>query len=483
MRDFWQEDDNAGPADADMDAYRQNMALRKKRSKKFLDEPTTTFSLLFCLTLHSILELPVKVCFRLYNADKEGMKIPTIPEKNKRHNLARRCRVKQSEVLDVPDLDCLSEERAYTIADLKRVSSSVVAYMWDSLTRPLPMSRFNVAAVFWPEDQGRDQMFKCMTTDMLRSVAGIRWRIFDRYDSIPYVLLQMLPETCSWETRQVLTKKFCDMSACCLDSGWGRPVQKHILQVLDAEGEDAAVSRLLTLVSKFSQECRGVSLREENLHALQKRFAGGWRGKARPFAYQSAQTVLAISGRNFAARRLFSPLPSWKATKKLFRKGQIVHTRPKQYGSALFTFMAVKLQSGSRQTKHELRCAWKAMTVEEKHPWVVRHKSQVARRRLQQRQVDTQQREREETAASEQRKGRSRSIHVYGMVLLIHLNSFQHAPDQKTITRGQFVQRLGFIGRASGVTWQILNIMFASSLGKHSLCASRCNLLATLTLH
>lgn len=358
------------------------MTKRKGRAKKFLADLTTPFTLLFCLCLHSLLERPVKVCFQLYDADKKALNVPAVSSGSSKNTFRRRCKGKQKQMLQDPEI-CLTE--ASTVADLKVIAQSVTKYIWATFTQPLECSRFVVPTVFWPESRSEDEMFKTMTSAMLKAASGIKFRIFNRFAAAPYVLLPMVAEGSSAETRRIMTEKFLSMKQCCLDALWGRPVQLRIQKELDDAGEDAAACMLAGLVHKVAKECRGVSLREENLHALQKKFAGGWRAKARPFVQQCAQTVLAISAKNHAACRLYSKVPSqmkaWHQKKAVVRKNVIKHPRPKQFGRPVFTYVATRLQQGSQLTRQQLRNEWQSLSDADKELWTHRHKSQVAQRR------------------------------------------------------------------------------------------------------
>ena len=373
---FAQEEVHADDGD---DGFRRNMALRKSRSKKFLEDPATGFTLLFCLVLHSLLERPVQVCFRLYDADKRGLRIPTVT--NSKANQWRRHRGKQTETLPPPDVEL---EKQYTLADLKRVSLTVTDYLWATFLRPLPASRFFVPTVFWPEGRDQGEMFKVMTADMLKAAAGIKFRICLRYASPPYVLLDLIGDI-SEDTRDMLTQKFLELRACCLDPFWGKPVQDHVRTVLEDRGERAAAKILTDFVKKVATESRGVSLREENLHAIQKKFAGGWHAKARPFPQQCAQSVLAVAARNYAACKLYHKKEhvnvQWSHCKKTIRQGKIRHLRPRQFGSAVFSYVSAQMHRGRQQTVAQFRAEFKALSAADRALWVQRHKSQVALRR------------------------------------------------------------------------------------------------------
>ena len=79
---------------ADVEEYRVKMNLRKSRAKKFLENETTLFTLLFCLTLYGVLQQAVRICFRLFNSDKVSLGLPDVADVKRAE---RRRRGKQEE--------------------------------------------------------------------------------------------------------------------------------------------------------------------------------------------------------------------------------------------------------------------------------------------------------------------------------------------------------------------------------------------------
>ena len=362
-----------------MEEYQVKMNLRKSRAKKFLENETTLFTLLFCLTLYGVLQQAVRICFKLFNSDKVSLGLPDVADVRRAE---KRRRGKQEE--GPPEPGSEQERSRYTLGDLKKVSMSIINYLWMCMLGPIEAGRFWIAAAFWPASQNVSSMYKTMSADFLRAMSGLKWRILGNLTSSPYVLLQMASENCSSETREAFTEKFLDEKPCCLDPYWGRPVHSEVETAFQTGGIGSAAQILMQHVAKFSAEARAVSVREEQLHAVQRKFAGGFNAKARPFVVQSAQTVLATASKHHAARkvrRLDQNVKQWRQLKQAVRRGKVVHPRAKQYGSAFFTFASVKVRQGSTKTRAELRAEWASLPDREKDDWTLRHKAKVALQR------------------------------------------------------------------------------------------------------
>ena len=333
--------------------------------------------------MYFLLEVPVRICFQLFDADARGLGIPNAKEEEKA-NKRRRLPFKGANDLLLPPVD---KSKPATLPDLLQRSMKVVDYIWRALECPLEATVFEVAAAYWPAEEGKDRMFKSMSADMLKAVAGIKWRICYKFHNPPYCLLDMLSESCTPDTKQASTRKFCEMRSCCLDPFWGRPIKDSVLQEADQDSNlshDEA-DALERHVRQFARECRGASIREEHLHAAQKKFSGGATFKARSFLQQSAQTVLAVSSKNFIARRHQLQkrriVTEWQGKKKTLRKGKVRHARPKQLGNPSFSYVAHRLGQGSKKSHAELRQEFKDLSAADKEAWVWRHQTKAARKR------------------------------------------------------------------------------------------------------
>ena len=141
----WQDQaPEAQPAAADLDGFRASMALRKSRAKTFLEDPTSLFSLLCTLCMNFLLDVPMKVCFKLFHADTEGLDIPNRQkEENPRKRTRLRC--KGAQAFQIPQID---ETKQYTLLDINSSSLRVVDYIWKALEAPLELTVLHVPAVF-----------------------------------------------------------------------------------------------------------------------------------------------------------------------------------------------------------------------------------------------------------------------------------------------------------------------------------------------
>ena len=383
-----------------MDGFRKSMALRKSRSKKFLEEATSLFTLLFSLAMNFLLNGPLKTCFLLFDADKEGLGIPNHP-KEEDPKKYRRVRHKGAEALQLPELD---EDRQYTLTDLHSSCLKVVDYLWKALEAPLELTILQVPAMYWPASRPDADMYRYMTGDMLRSLGGLKWRVCHRFYNPPHCLLSMLEPSCSHETRRNMTQKFVQMTLCCLSPAWGEPVRDDIVAAASCESEDAEgadVQVLMKHVQCFSDQSRSVSIREEHQHALQRKFAAGFNSKPRAFWQQASQTVLANSSRNFFNRQhglVRKDLKRhWVGLKDIARTKKVVHKRPKQHGNAMFFYVGSQISLGSTKTHAELRAEWKCMSALQKQPWIWRQQTAVAKKREAQKLVDSRRQEERES--------------------------------------------------------------------------------------
>ena len=374
------QDEAARGADDNVDEFRQKMAARKWRSKQFLENPTALFNLLFSLAMNFLIDVPMKICFLLFDSDKQGLGIAN-PRKEERQQKRRRLRCKGANVFDIPPFD---SQKKYELNDLHVSSMKVVDYIWQALSAPLELSVFQVPAMFWPQDRSASDMYRFMSGDMLQALAAFKWRVSYKFYNPPYCLLAMISPDCSLETQACLTQKFLDMPACCLSQFWGQPVKEELAEEAAAEGV-VPVDLLKFHVQKFAQQSRPVSIREERQHSLQRTFAGGWRAKARSFWQQACQSVLANAAKNCFARRQGlhqkQRQADWKKLKSTVRIKKIVHKRPKQCGNPVFYFVATRIAQCSQKTKDELREDWKAMSAAEKQDWKWRQSTAVAKRR------------------------------------------------------------------------------------------------------
>eukprot|EP00438_Fugacium_kawagutii_P019112 Skav204375 [mRNA] locus=scaffold4897:42516:44048:- [translate_table: standard] len=241
---------------------------------------------------------------------------------------------------------------------------------------------FSVAAQFWPASESKEAMYRRMSDDILKTVCGLNWRILDKQETAPYAFLEVAEKDSVEERILAKTAEFLKVPQCCLDPYWGLPVQRHVRAQDDAATQAETFKQHMV---NFVSNSRGVSSREECMHATQRAIAGGFKGKAPAFPKQAAAMVLTESLNNFTARTGVSvgkaPKRIREAT-KLVRKKQIKHARPKQIGSAMFFYVAAMKKTHPGKSDADLRLQWQNLTPVEKDQWKRKHAVQVAKRRM-----------------------------------------------------------------------------------------------------
>lgn len=360
---------NDGPGAPD-DEFHRAQTLRKSRAKKFLSDEMAMYSLLVALTFHHYLSCITKVGFRLMDADRRDISKEQLPQRQRQKREKRRLRFKGAQAFHIEDPPC---EETSKFADIFSSAQKVVSLFWKALTAPeaLTKSHFAIPAAFYPASRSRDDMRKQVSEDILKSIAQLKWRLLIQQLRTPYSFLD--PETeCDPTT---LTSS----PTCCLDPFWGRQVQS------DLKHADDPVARLEGHIKAFSENARGVSHREETMHASQRVLASGWRSKAPLFRSQAAAMVCQTSLRNYTSRTGQSCQQAPKHVIQAARSARvkkITHKRPRQYGSPLFTYINSMKQEGSTLTNEELREAWKGLCHADRADWKRKHVARVATKRV-----------------------------------------------------------------------------------------------------
>ena len=360
---------NDGPGAPD-DEFHRAQTLRKSRAKKFLSDEMAMYSLLVALTFHHYLSCITKVGFRLMDADRRDISKEQLPQRQRQKREKRRLRFKGAQAFHIEDPPC---EETSKFADIFSSAQKVVSLFWKALTAPeaLTKSHFAIPAAFYPASRSRDDMRKQVSEDILKSIAQLKWRLLIQQLRTPYSFLD--PETeCDPTT---LTSS----PTCCLDPFWGRQVQS------DLKHADDPVARLEGHIKAFSENARGVSHREETMHASQRVLASGWRSKAPLFRSQAAGMVCQTSLRNYTSRTGQSCQQAPKHVIQAARSARvkkITHKRPRQYGSPLFTYINSMKQEGSTLTNEELREAWKGLCHADRADWKRKHVARVATKRV-----------------------------------------------------------------------------------------------------
>jgi len=364
------QDDQGGEArnDSEQDAFRRAMATRRRRSKQFLSDPMAAFTILLMLTLHHYLSQVTQIAFALTDADRKGIQQKQ-PTQRKKEKLRRRLRFKGAEAFAEPQ----PLPDTPSLADLFAKASEVVQLLWKAIQCPeaLAEALFAIPAAYFPETEHKETMHRKLTDDLLKTISGLRWRFLDKTMSPPYKYLDLIAKDVEDESAQKAADDLCGTPPCCLDPFWGKPIFDAVKEAGDADIQGRALS---THMKTFGENVRGVSSREECLHASQRVAAGGWKGKAALFERQSADSVVRCSLDHYTLR---SGISVGKQSKEMKVKTKSVrkrvaankHSRPNQYGSAFFFFKNCKKRDGCTATFQELNRQWQQMEDVEKGQW------------------------------------------------------------------------------------------------------------------
>lgn len=353
-------------ANAD-DQFHRAMAVRKKRSKQFLENPLCIFTMLNTLVFHHYLSRVTAAAFELHNSDKEG--IPLKPSKLQEAKQRKRLLFKGAQVLEEPQDS--AEEHASLLKMYGR-AHEVVKLLWTVLSSldAIERTAFCVPMAYWPENTSKADMFQRLSLDILKGIAALKFRILEKSVMPPYSLLEIARPGASPELLSAKTREFLSTPQCCLDACWAKPVQQKVLSEADQP-------RTLHMhAARFSTSCRGVSSREEALHAQQRKHARGWEGAPILFVRQAAESVLQTAWDNFSVRTGIQEKGApekVKAASKIVRKRVIKHARPRQLGSPYFFFRNAAKKS-STETNEQIHRRWNTLSPEELQHWKMRHR-------------------------------------------------------------------------------------------------------------
>ena len=343
------------------------MAVRKKRSKQFLENPLCIFTMLNTLVFHHYLSRVTAAAFELHNSDKEG--IPLKPSKLQEAKQRKRLLFKGAQVLEEPQDS--AEEHASLLKMYGR-AHEVVKLLWTVLSSldAIERTAFCVPMAYWPENMSKADMFQRLSLDILKGIAALKFRILEKSVMPPYSLLEIARPGASPELLSAKTREFLSTPQCCLDACWAKPVQQKVLSEADQP-------RTLHMhAARFSTSCRGVSSREEALHAQQRKHARGWEGAPILFVRQAAESVLQTAWDNFSVRTGIQEKGApekVKAASKIVRKRVIKHARPRQLGSPYFFFRNAAKKS-STETNEQIHRRWHTLSPEELQHWKMRHR-------------------------------------------------------------------------------------------------------------
>ena len=342
--------------------------------------PLSAFSLFNMLTMTLLLMNIVAVAFKLITSEKEALQIPSKGAEEKRK---KRRRFRHKIPPDFPQVidDAEDDNRKYSLLDVLKASQSTLQLLWRMLQCTIENSVFCVAAAFYPAEAEapRDEMYRQISHDVLRTIAGLKFRIIQRFDTSPFNLVDLTQDTPEPVARKKLDA-FLGQSKCCLDVGWSQPVQADVLK----EQHDQ-LGLLLDHIDQFRKNGRSVTVREEALHAQQRRIASGYSARPKKFQRQAAESVVAVAAENFIARggraNLQAAPPQVVQGVRTVRKGTLKHSRPSQMGNPMLTFISSKMRANPGTSKDHWVGQWQTLPPNTKTSWVLRHKTQVRQRR------------------------------------------------------------------------------------------------------
>lgn len=322
------------------------------------------YHLLVTLCFHHYLTAVTKVAFALTDQDKQGIAVEKLPQ-HQQAKARRRCRFKGAQAFQI-DEDAEDPDKGYTMMDFFKKAHSVTDLFWAALMSPeaLDKTHFAVPAVFWPRQFPKDDMYKRMTLDILKTLCALKWRVFYKEATTPFCFLK---DTMS--DAEPVCQRFLAMPSCCLDAHWGRPVQKH---VKDSHSEDQGATKFANHMKTFMANARIVSHREETMHAQQRTMAGGFKSKAQLFSRQASEMVLATCLTHYERRTNISVQRAPERLKqagKVVRARKVVHKRPRQMGSSMFLYVAEMRKNGSDLSAGELRTQWRELPNGQKNIW------------------------------------------------------------------------------------------------------------------
>lgn len=353
------------------------MAVRKQRSKQFVENQLAPFYIFMALCFHFVLTHVAATAFALMNADRDDLIKKQLAHRQEKF-LRKRLRFKGAQALLEAEQPKIPGS---TLTEVFASTTEVIDLLWTVLTSPgaLTDSIFSVVVAFYPPGHTRPEMLKRMTEDIMKTLSGLKWRILYQKHVPPYKYLHCQAPDFNASDETV---EFLGMRPCCLDPFWARPIQQELQQLNDIEEQ---VSQFQRHIKTFAGNCRGVSSREENMHATQRVSAGGWKSKAKLFVRQAAECVLRTSLENFTSRTGINPgtAPSHiKAASRVVRARKIIHKRPHQYGSPMFYFISAQQKENPQQTQQELRQQWAQLAPAAKKTWKTKRIAAVAARRM-----------------------------------------------------------------------------------------------------
>lgn len=178
-----------GAAGGEDDAaqWRRTQSRRKARAKRFLEDPFSSFHLLTSLTLSAILAPVTNLCFKLVNSDKKGI--------NSQLEVRAQKRLKRQMKAKGPAVFAEESSREVHFYNVKLQAEKCVRRLWAEMEE---LNLLTLAHHFCPEGDNSVK-FNFLADNLLGCLAGVRWRILDKFQLPPWSLAHVAVPGCSDE--------------------------------------------------------------------------------------------------------------------------------------------------------------------------------------------------------------------------------------------------------------------------------------------
>lgn len=192
-----EENDVAGAggnaAEDDAASWRRTQARRKQRGLAFLQDKFASFHLLTTLGIASILAPLTNLCFQFNNSDKQGISLQPGLRATKR--LRRHMHGKGPEAASFNEVF----DRADTLHfdQVRLQGKRCVQRLWQEVEGGL--QSLICADGCWPASEPAHAKFSSLTENILRNVAGLKWRVLTKFDFPPWSLAPLSAPDCKAE--------------------------------------------------------------------------------------------------------------------------------------------------------------------------------------------------------------------------------------------------------------------------------------------
>lgn len=287
------ENDGQDQGEDDAAAFRRLQSRRKAKALDFLKDKFSTFNLLLTVSLAHGTARITNYCFELVNADKADL----VKKQGERAAARMRIRIRSKGPEAFQDLQD-PQSRLHFHGVTVRCQSFVNTSWTQLLSEAHQSTTAAVPCAYWPRDEPVTLRHKMVAEDVLRNIAAIKWRMVDRFATPPWSFSKLVLANVDPQDWSRSLQSFLEISPCCLDTWWSRPLQQHL------KGSDPANREVFfqRAVTRFYASLRPVSLREEQSHAVQRKVAGGMHATALTSNIQRAASVVQTVKKNFELR-------------------------------------------------------------------------------------------------------------------------------------------------------------------------------------